>query len=136
MSEPVAQFLVYPERPFYWTVQVFRDRGAMRRAFHEINVLDDHDDRFDAIVMPFEKQYFANGAWHSLKWLGYVLFAQTQLGMETQSHEAVHMALGYLRRAKLAKPEETLAYYVGKCASKLNKGFLKHGCYDAHPSRL
>lgn len=136
----IATFRVYPlaSSPLYWTVRVYTNRGYMRKAFHVLNVSDDHNDNFGAAVLPQLRKAFIRGRWkiadHSL---GYVLFSQTQLCMETQSHEAVHMALGYLRRTKKLpklkreanEAEEILAYCVGRCAAQLNRGFHKFKCY-------
>lgn len=138
MKGEIACFKVFPKRPHYWTVLVFEHKGYMRRAFHQLNISDDIDDRFGAIVMPQEIWHCTRGEWHIVSpSLGHVLFARTQLCMETQCHEAVHMALGYLRRIghcpHLGKEtddaEETLAYYTGRCAAQLNRGFHKFHCY-------
>ncbi len=135
----IARFKVFPgyRAPFYWTVLVFANKGHMRRAFHQFNATDDHDDRFGAIVMPQERQRLTRGKWKSDPSLGYALFARTQLCMETQCHEAVHMGLHYLRRTgrslRLGKEnnqvEENVCYFAGYCASQLNRGFHKFHCY-------
>jgi hypothetical protein len=137
----VARFKVFlagkHRSPCYWTILVFVNKGFMRRAFHRLNIAKDHDDRFGAVVMPQEVRRLLHGKWKSDPSLGYALFARTQLCMETQCHESVHMALGYLRRAgqcpRLAKEtneaEENLAYFAGYCARQLNRGFHKFHCY-------
>jgi len=137
----IAHFKVFPagkhRSPCYWTVLVFTNKGFMRRAFHRLNITEDHDDRFGAIVMPQERQRLIRGKWKDDPSLGYALFARTQLCMETQCHESVHLALGYLRRIRrcpcLRKEtddgEEALAYYAGWCARQLNNGFHKFNCY-------
>ncbi|MHB8108134.1 MAG: hypothetical protein ACYDH4_12020 [Candidatus Cryosericum sp.] len=137
----LARFKVFPagkhRSPCYWTVLVFADRGFMRRAFHQLNITRDKDDRFGAIVMPQELRRLIRGRWKSDPSLGYVLCARTQLCMETQCHESVHMALGYLRRVKqrprlgkeVTDDEETLAYHAGWCARQLNNAFHKFNCY-------
>jgi len=138
----IARFKVFPagkhRPPCYWTVLVFADKGYMRRAFHQLNVSKDHDDRFGAIVMPQVRLQLIRGKWRTVDpSLGYVLFARTQLGMGTQCHESVHMALGYLRHIgkcpRLSKQtddgEETLAYHIDRCASQLNYNFIKFHCY-------
>lgn len=140
LSGEIARFKVFPNRRHsacYWTVLVFSDKGGMRRAFRRLNVLDDTDDRFGATVMPQEMQRRVGGKWKSDPSLGYALFACTQLDVETQCHEAVHLATGFLRRLgqcpRLRKEtddiEETLAYCIGRCARQLNNGFHKYQCY-------
>ena len=93
----IARFKVFPagkhRSPCYWTVLVFANKGHMRRAFHQLNITEDHDDRFGAIVMPQERRRLIRGKWKSDPSLGYALFARTQLGMETQCHESVHWRL-------------------------------------------
>jgi hypothetical protein len=147
MIGKLAQFKLWPERKLsnhYWSVLVFNNKGNMRRAFHVLNATDDKDDRFGAVVMPQERmmlQWTANGheSWVSHPSLGYVLFAKTQLGSETQSHEAFHMAMGYFRRIECFPKldpdgcngdEEDLAYIVGKCAAQLHRKFFKLGLYE------
>jgi hypothetical protein len=141
LSGEIARFKVFPagkhRSPCYWIVFVFADKGYMRRAFHQLNITNDHDDRFGAIVMPQERRRAIGRKWRSSPSLGYALFARTQLGMETQCHESIHLALGYLRRIgrcpRLRKEtdegEERLAYYAGWCARQLNNGFHKSHCY-------
>jgi len=140
LTGEIARFKVFPagrRSPHYWTVLVFANKGHMRQGFHQLNIANDHDDRFGAIVMPQKRQWFLRRKWRSDPSLGYVLFARTQLCMETQAHEAVHMATGYLRRAgrclRLAKEtneaEENLAYFTGRCTAQLNRGFHKFHCY-------
>ena len=136
----IARFKVFPAgcgTSHYWAVLVFRTKRSMRRAFRQLNITNDHDDHFGAIVMPQEVRRLLRGKWKSDPSLGYALFARTQLDMETQCHESIHLALGYLRRIgqrpRLCKEttegEETLAYYTGGCASQLNNGFHKFNCY-------
>lgn len=137
----IARFKVFPagrrRSPCYWTVLVFANKGHMRRAFHQLNITKDNDDRFGAIVMPQDCWTGISKRWRVDPSLGYVLFARTQLCMETQCHEAVHMALGYLRRTgrslRLGKEnneaEENVCYFAGYCASQLNRGFHKCHCY-------
>lgn len=137
----IARFQVLPagrRSPLYWTVLVFANKGYMRRAFHKLNLHPtDRDDRFGAIIMPEEHWQVTRGRKKSEPFLGYALFARTQLGMGTQCHEAVHMALGYLRRIRKIPRlhretdpnEEALAYCIGGCAAQLNNNFLKSRCY-------
>jgi hypothetical protein len=146
MKGLLSQFKLWPERSLtdlYWSVLVFNNKGSMRRAFHELNATDDHDDRFGAIVMPQERmmlQWTANEheSWVSHPSLGYVLFAKTQINSETQSHESFHMAMGYFRRTgyfpKLDPhgcndAEEDLAYIAGRCAGQLHRKLFKAGLY-------
>lgn len=137
----IARFKVFPagkQSPHYWTVFVFANKGYMRRGFHQLNLTKDHDDRFGAIVMPQVRLHLIRGKWRTIDpSLGNVFFARTQLGMGTQCHESVHMALGYLRHIRkcprLSKQtdaaEETLAYCIDRCASQLNYNFIKFHCY-------
>lgn len=137
----IARFKVYPagrhRSPCCWTVVVFADKGHMRPAFHQLNITRDHDDRFGAIVMPQECRRLIRGKWKSDPSLGYALFARTQLCMETQCHESVHMALVYMRRIgrcprlgrETNSAEENVCYFAGRCASQLNRGFHKGRCY-------
>lgn len=140
-SGEIARFKVFPagkrRSPHYWTVLVLANRGYMRKVFHQLNATKDHDDRFGAVVMFQEQHQLVRGSWKVAPSLGYALFAKTQLCMETQCHEAVHMALGYLRRTKrlprllnvVNNDEENVCYFAGYCASQLNSWFHKLGCY-------
>lgn len=138
----IARFKVYPNgrcAHWFWTVIVFKHKGLMRKAFHVLNGTEDRDDRFGAIVMPQERQVLLKGKWRRDPSLGYVLFAKTQLGTETQAHEAVHMATSYLRRIKkwpqlgleIDDREEDLAYHIGYCAGQLHEALYKNRCYEA-----
>lgn len=142
-SGEIARFKVFPagrQSPHYWAVRVFANKGFMRRAFHQLNLYTNNDDRFGAIVMPQIRQHLVKGRERDIDpSLGYALFARSQLCMETQAHEAVHMATEYLRRvrqrlclrlgAEIDDTEENLAYYVGRCAAQLHHGFHKFHCY-------
>lgn len=87
--------------------------------------------------MPEIVQKKVGNRWVSDKFLGYVLFSQTQLDAGTVSHESVHMALGYMRRARqtvklrsfIDDNEEVLAYHIGNMVNQLNNHFHTHGCY-------
>lgn len=136
----VARFKIFPHyrKPYYWTVLVFANRGYMRRAFHQLNVnKNDTDDRFDAIVMPQEGQRLIRGEWKSKPSLGYALFARNRIGAETLCHEAIHMAIEYLRRTnsnihldkEYNDADENICYHAGWCARKLNRDFWKFNCY-------
>jgi hypothetical protein len=139
----IAHFKVFPagarRSRCYWTVLVFANKGHMRRAYRKLNLTDDHDDRFGAIVMPQDRWTIIRGRRHIVDpSLGYVLFARTQLCMETQCHESIHMAISFLRRIdkfpRLQRKEnndgeETLAYYAGRCARRLNNSLYKFHCY-------
>jgi len=134
-------FKVFPnkrQKPLFWEVLVFADKGYMRRAYRLLDPADT-DNRFGAIVIPQAYKKFINGKWHDMKAsLGLVLFSATQLGAGTQCHEAVHMALGYLRqvrifprlsRKSIDPQEENLAYCVGQCSAQLNANFYRLNCY-------
>jgi len=135
-----ARFKVFPapDRPEYWVVLIFPTKTGMRRAFHTLNTTGDKDDRFGAIVMPLEVQKLVKGRWKTVGHsLGHVLLSRSQLNMETQCHESLHMALGFLRRLKMTPSlkretdgeEEILAYYTGRCAAQLNCGLHKTKSY-------
>ena len=77
----IARFKVFPagkhRSPCYWIVLVFADKGYMRGAFHQLNITNDQDDRFGAIVMPQERRAAIGRRWRSSPSLGYALFAHT-----------------------------------------------------------
>ncbi len=116
----------------------------MKKAFHEINKIrgdDDKDDQFEAIVMSMERQVYmkVNGRsrWISDGCLGFVLFAQSQLGGETIAHESVHMATNFWLRAKPEytdlrdkngekNDDEPLAYATGQCTRQIVKALYRH----------
>lgn len=138
----VCEFKVYPNKAIdkcYWDVMVFKDRGAMRRACRELSPPECIEtDAFGAIVMPVQTDHVgANRKVETQPSLGYVLFARTQIGAETVSHEAVHMALHYFRHAGInpnlhkSDTEESLAYAVGLCSGQVVAALWKHGAYDA-----
>lgn len=87
--------------------------------------------------MPEVVQKKVGNRWVADKFLGYVLFSQTQLDAGTVSHEGVHMALGYMRRARqtvklrsyVDDHEEVLAYHIGNMTNQLNDHFHEYGCY-------
>lgn len=137
----IAVFKVFPDKrqsSLYWEVLVFANKGYMRRAYRQFN-LPSNNNRFGAIVIPQTYKKFINGKWYDIKnALGLVLFSATQLGVNTQSHEAVHMALSFLRRARrfprlsrriIDLEEEKLAYCIGRCAMQLNHNFYRFDCY-------
>ncbi len=137
MAGEVTRFKVQFDTGHYWTVLVFKHKGYMRRAFHQINITADNDDRFGAIVMPRVLLRLIDGKWIPDNSLGYVLFSLTQLDAGTVTHEAVHMATSYLRRIKrsltlrkdIDDREEELAYKIGWVAWKVNHELHKRGCY-------
>lgn len=114
----------------------------MRKCFHKLKEPHDpedaEDDRFGAIVMPQKTILYTKGEEIALPTLGYVLFSKTQIGCETISHEAVHMATNYFRHIGMWMEldaegcddnEETLAYAVGNCANQVVRGLYKHKIY-------
>jgi hypothetical protein len=137
MASEVTSFKVRFSTGHYWTVLVFKHKGYMRRAFHQINITANTNDRFGAIVMPQIHLRLVGRKWVQDKVLGYVLFSLTQLDAGTVTHEAVHMATSYMRRIKRALSlgkqvndrEEELAYKIGYVASKLIYELYKRGCY-------
>jgi hypothetical protein len=143
VSGMVTSFKLWPCRDlshYFWLVHVFRDRGRMRKAYHVLNLTGDGDDAFDAIVMPMQRQKLVKGRWRNDKedgFLGYALFSQTRLTMETVCHEAVHMATMLIRRHRgtlnLGREcddlEEAVAFFTGRCAKQLNNKFHKSSLY-------
>jgi hypothetical protein len=136
----VASFKVYsdPVHYWYWVVLVFKSRRYMQQAHLALSPPRVKPRHSLAMVMPQSLMKRERGKWRlALPWLGYALFAQTHLGMGTQCHEALHMAVHYMLYTKQpirpkinATPsEEKLATYTAHCASALNKGFLRHGLY-------
>jgi len=111
----------------------------MKKVFHKLDITEDKDDDFGAIVMPQETHRCIDGKWKRTPFLGYVLFTKSQRDSDTVMHECVHMAVAYLRRTKRKSlalawdrddREEDLCYTAGTCADQVIRQFYRNGVYE------
>ena len=151
----LCTFKVYPGRKtpdqfkhdkrYYFKVHVYSTEKQMHKAKMELRPEDGPDDGFSAIVMPmvcyrFRKRKGKRGRWVPKDYsLGDALFHRNRLGGGLVAHEALHIALCYLRavhgsRFKLAAEhnddtEEELAYVLTTVVRQITIAFYKHKLY-------
>lgn len=129
----MIKFKIYPgsvnfdpkDDGLYFEVKVFSSRQAMKNAYRR--VYPRQHPNFGAVVLNYTVQKRAAKRWQTLPILGEVFFCRQQLDLETVAHEAIHMAIGYLRRVdarRLPKradngDEESLPYVAANCTKRI-----------------
>lgn len=136
-------FKVHPNNDeLYWLVSFCQDRRSMMAKYKRLDVTNNREYGFCAIVMPYTVESEEDGRWVREPVLGYVLFDLSKINGEIVAHEAVHMATAYMRRKRLSLKlnsqindrEERLAYTVGDCAAKVCNKLYEVGIWRGEKS--
>jgi hypothetical protein len=141
----MIKFKVYPgsvnaspvDDGLYFEVRVYSSRQAMKNAYKRVFPRK-HPD-FGAVVLSYTRQvHERNNVWKKLPILGEVLFCLQQLDIETVAHEAIHMAMTYLRRTDVRRipkradtgDDESLPYTASNCTKRILHGFKDAGLLE------
>lgn len=146
----LCSFRVYPGRNtppryrlnkrHYFIVHVYKTRGEMYKARAKMRP-EEQANNYAAIVMPMVTYHRKRGKWIAKDWkLGDALFCKSRTGVGLLSHEALHIALCFLRavhnsRFKLGgehidDTEEELAYVLTTVVRQLVAAFFRYKIYE------
>lgn len=157
-TRTTIRFQVYPawfnnyalpaHSSLYWEVEVYANQRAMVRRWRKLSIGMKEKDwdklcphKTEAVVCP--RTVWVTPAKNSKEKptlhprLGYTLFHREKLNTEIICHEALHMAVEYLRRTKqslqleetIGEKEETLAWAVGRLSSQIAKQLYDTGVW-------